>query len=95
MTKPKNHEPLKKMLNLVYRCLPSKAFAQTQLRKSVKKQKINFPGFSYLACELSAFTYSVGTFILLLTDGGVINYNPDNAHRFHKWLSENDIRDLE
>ena len=75
---------------------------ELSLKSQEKRESVNgnnnstlfYPQFAYTANELSAFIFSVDTFTILLKEGGIVNYTPDNAETFRQWLQENNIRDI-
>ncbi len=52
-----------------------------------------YEGLHQNANELSAFLFTVDTFILSLKDGSIIQFKPDNAESFRNWLVSNKVRD--
>ena len=93
MIKSNNGKRLKKLVNSIRISLqPTNQDNSPNAQKTINAL---YTGFTYLAGELSAFTCSLDTFLILLNDGGVIRHQPDNPPRFRKWLIENNIRDLE
>ena len=52
-----------------------------------------YPKFNHEAAELSAFLFTIDTFILSLKDGRIVHFKPDNAEAFHDWLVLNRVRD--
>lgn len=52
-----------------------------------------YEGLHHNANELSAFLFTVDTFILLLKDGSIVQFKPDNAESFSNWLVSNKVRD--
>ncbi|MEZ5018198.1 MAG: hypothetical protein R2800_14160 [Flavipsychrobacter sp.] len=57
------------------------------------KQQI-FKGFDYSAKELSAYAFSIDTFIISLKTDEIIQFVPDDAIAFRKWLDVHGIRDV-
>jgi len=57
--------------------------------------KINhYPDFDYPATQLSAFAYSVGTFIISLKSGGIVRFDPKDVEHFRSWLINSKVRDI-
>lgn len=52
-----------------------------------------YEGLHHNANELSAFLFTIDTFILSLKDGSIIQFKPDNAESFRNWLVFNKVRD--
>lgn len=52
-----------------------------------------YKGLHHDANELSAFLFTIDTFILSLKDGSIIQFKPDNAEAFRNWLVLNKVRD--
>lgn len=59
-----------------------------------KSVNLVYPGFTYPGNELSAYTFTVDTFIISLKNGNVINHKPDDADKFRLWLADNKIRNI-
>lgn len=57
-------------------------------------QSITYPGFDYNAEELSAYTFSIGIFIISLRVGKTVNFEPEDAAGFEQWLQQNKVRDI-
>lgn len=57
------------------------------------KQQI-FKGFGYKAEELSAYAFSIDTFVISLKTEEVIQFIPEDATAFRAWLDEHGIRDV-
>lgn len=55
---------------------------------------ITYPGFEYKAGELSAFTFSVGIFIISLKNGNITHFEPKDTAAFEQWLLQHEIRDI-
>ena len=53
-----------------------------------------YPEFNYAANELSAYTMSVGIFIISLKNADIIHFEPNDVTAFEKWLVRNEIRDI-
>lgn len=54
----------------------------------------NYPDFGYSAEELSAYTLSVGVFIISLKGGKMTNFSPTDVQGFKKWLTKHKVRDI-
>ncbi len=50
--------------------------------------------FPYQPHELSAFTETIGIFIISLKNGEIVRHNPDDRDAFHRWLLQNNVRDI-
>ena len=50
--------------------------------------------FPYAADELSAFTYSINTFIISLKNKQVVKYTSSDPAEFRTWLEENKVRNV-
>lgn len=59
-----------------------------------EKSKSLYSGFAYKAEELSAFTFSIDTFIISLKIGSIISHVPDDPNHFKEWLLTNKVRDI-
>ncbi len=53
-----------------------------------------YPDFDYTATELSAYTFSVGVFIISLKSTNVVHFTPDDVEAFEKWLIKHHVRDI-
>ncbi len=53
-----------------------------------------YPEFDYSAEELSAYAFSVGTFIISLKGGKMTNFSPKDVESFKKWLTKHKVRDI-
>lgn len=53
-----------------------------------------YPEFDYSATELSAYAYSVGTFIISLKGGKMVHFSPEDAEAFKAWLTKHKVRDI-
>ncbi len=53
-----------------------------------------YPEFNYAATELSAYTISIGIFIISVKNGPVIHFTPHDAEAFEAWLRKHHIRDI-
>jgi hypothetical protein len=51
----------------------------------------NFP---YSAEELSAFSLSMGTFIILLKNQQIVRYRCEDTASFTSWLEQNNVRNV-
>lgn len=57
-------------------------------------QSITYPGFDYTAGELSAFSFSIGIFIIALKNGGMAHFEPKDEVAFELWLQHHKVRDI-
>ncbi len=53
-----------------------------------------YEGFEHAASELSAYTSSVGIFIISMKNGSIVHYTPKDEEAFALWLKDNKIRDI-
>lgn len=53
-----------------------------------------YPGFGTPVSELVKFVYVLGSFIIVLKTAKIIHFRPEDAKAFHKWLLENNIREI-
>lgn len=53
-----------------------------------------YPGFNYIASQLSAFGFCADTFTISLKDGTVVNHTPMDPPTFKRWLFLNGVRDI-
>lgn len=58
------------------------------------KKNTTYPGFEYAAIELSAYTNTIGIFIISLVNGDIVRFTPDDADDFEKWLLRHGVRDI-
>ncbi len=54
----------------------------------------HYPEFEYPATQLSAFSYSVGTFVISLKNGRIIHFSPADVAAFNSWLIQHGVRDI-
>ncbi|MBN8670787.1 MAG: hypothetical protein J0L80_08880 [Chitinophagales bacterium] len=54
----------------------------------------SYPKFDHEAKELSAFSFSVDTFIISLKNGQIVHFIADDVQQFKAWLTKNDVRDI-
>lgn len=54
----------------------------------------NYPGFSHVATELSAFSFSIDTFTISLKNGEIIHFIAHDVQHFKAWLSKHGVRDI-
>jgi len=54
----------------------------------------NYPKFEYKAVELSAFSFSIDTFIISLKNGGIVHFVAEDPQDFKAWLIKHDVRDI-
>lgn len=50
--------------------------------------------FNYAPEDLSAFAETIGTFVISLKNGEVVEHEPKDLEAFRKWLAENNIRNI-
>lgn len=53
-----------------------------------------YPGFDYPASELFKFLAASDFFTIMLKDGRIIHFTPDDANSFQHWLRLNKIIDM-
>ncbi len=53
-----------------------------------------YPGFEYAAHELDQFIAVLDLFTIILTNGDIIKYAPDNQEHFLEWLLLNKVKDI-
>lgn len=53
-----------------------------------------YPGFEYAAHELDQFIAVLDLFTIILTNGDIIKYTPDNKEHFLEWLLLNKVKDI-
>jgi hypothetical protein len=53
-----------------------------------------YPGFDYSASELSKFLAACEFFTIMLKDGRIIHFTPEDADSFRHWLLLNKIIDM-
>jgi hypothetical protein len=54
----------------------------------------HYPEFEYAAQRLSAYAYSVGTFVISLKGGGMTQFSPKDVTGFKDWLDKHKVRDI-
>ena len=53
-----------------------------------------YPGFEYPAKELLKFLAALDFFTIMLIDGTIIHFTPDDANSFRHWLLLNKVTDM-
>jgi len=53
-----------------------------------------FPGFAHKASELSAYMFSIDTFVISLRSGEIISFVAPDPALFRQWLTAHGIRDI-
>ena len=53
-----------------------------------------FPGFAHPATSLSAYIFSIDTFVISLKTGEVLHHVPEDPQAFEQWLIHHRIRDV-
>ncbi|MBS1781767.1 MAG: hypothetical protein JSS78_01745 [Bacteroidetes bacterium] len=53
-----------------------------------------YPGFTYPAHELSAFSFSFEMFSVALKTGEIVHFDAPEPKEFRLWLRENGVRDI-
>ena len=54
----------------------------------------HFPNFEYSASEIFKYIYILKDFTLMLNDGDIVKFTPDNEDAFKKWLDDNGIQNI-
>lgn len=54
----------------------------------------SYPNFDHEAKELSAFSFSIDTFIISLKNGQIVHFIAYDVQHFKAWLIENGVRDI-
>lgn len=54
----------------------------------------SYPKFDHEAKELSAFSFSIDTFIISLKNGQIVHFIADDVQQFKAWLIKNGVRDI-
>lgn len=52
------------------------------------------PDFQYPCTHITAFLFSIDTFILLLKNDIIIRVTPENRNDFRRWLEKHHIREV-
>lgn len=55
---------------------------------------LHYPGFKYSANDLLKYITILNDFTIMLKDGDIIKYIPDNDTAFKIWLKENNIQNI-
>ncbi|GAB3413398.1 hypothetical protein [Niabella aquatica] len=53
-----------------------------------------YQGFGYPCSDLVKFASSLSLFTIMLKNGQIIHFQPDNASDFRNWLLKNNIEDI-
>lgn len=54
----------------------------------------SYPGFEHPSCLLSKFHTAGDIFTILLKDGSIIHYTPNDLDTFKEWLLKNGVSDI-
>lgn len=54
----------------------------------------NYPGFEYSADQLYKFLAVLDFFTIMLQDGRIIHFTPEDENSFRQWLLLNKIKDM-
>lgn len=57
-------------------------------------KNVDYHGFEYAATELSAYTSTIGVFIISMKNGSIVHFIPKDEDTFVQWLKDNKIRDI-
>lgn len=55
---------------------------------------VDFPGFEHTAESVSAYLFTVDTFILSLKNGKIVHYKAKDPDTFRAWLDTHHVRDI-
>ncbi|QNL52218.1 hypothetical protein H8S90_11955 [Olivibacter sp. SDN3] len=55
---------------------------------------IYFPNFEYPASEVSMYICILKDFTLMLKNGDIVKFTPDNEDTFKAWLDDNGIKNI-
>ncbi|MGV6946430.1 hypothetical protein [Sphingobacterium sp. CZ-2] len=53
-----------------------------------------FPNFEYPASEVSKYICILKDFTLMLNNGDIVKFTPDNEHAFKAWLDNNGVENI-
>lgn len=53
-----------------------------------------FPGFEYCVVQIKKYIHAYEVFTILLSDGRIVHYQPQNVTDFRNWLLQHQIEDL-
>jgi hypothetical protein len=53
-----------------------------------------YKGFEYPADHICKFIFALDFFTIMLIDGKIIHFTPDDPVLFRRWLTENKIEDI-
>lgn len=54
----------------------------------------SYPGFKYSASELLSYITILNDFTIILQNGDIVQYLPDNHNDFKEWLDGNNIQNI-
>lgn len=54
----------------------------------------HFPNFEYTASEIYKYINILKDFTLMLNDGDIVKFTPDNEGAFKKWLDDNGVQNI-
>ena len=58
-------------------------------------KKTYYPNLGYPVAELSAYSFSIGVFIIALKSEEIIRFVPENVMDFKAWLDRYHIRNID
>jgi len=53
-----------------------------------------YPGFEHDVQQVKRFLQAYWAFTILLADGRIVHYEPENNLDFHQWLVRNGVKDV-
>ena len=53
-----------------------------------------FPGFEFCVDQLKKFIQAFEVFTIMLTNGHIVHYQPQNVSDFRNWLMQHEVEDL-
>jgi len=54
----------------------------------------NFPNFKYSASEVFKYICIFKDFTLMLNNGDIVKFTPDNEYTFKAWLDDNGVQNI-
>lgn len=54
----------------------------------------HFPNFEYPASEVFKYLHILQDFTLMLNDGNIVKFTPDDEDAFKKWLDDNVVQNI-
>jgi hypothetical protein len=55
---------------------------------------LSYPEFGYAPNEINKYIEALGLFSILLKNGNIVHFTPQNREDFRMWLTRHNIKDI-